>query len=275
LLGGVLSGAPIVRLVATHGHTDHVGLAGWLHDRAGGVPYHIALAEWLSAQVRIDEARSPLAKSSVRFLLAHGCDEETVAGFADDRRRTHAYMQPLPQAISRLRDGMHITLGHRQWQVMLCGGHAAEQASFWCEAERILIAGDQILSKISPMIGVFPGEPEANPLAEYLDSLGRFRALGPDIFVLPSHGLPFYGLTERADELAQHHELRLTELADLMRMPRSTMELARGLFPRAVADGHARHAFAETLAHAHFLLGAGRAERRTGPGGVHLFSSSR
>jgi len=272
LLAGPLSGAPIVHLIATHGHTDHVGLAGWLFERAGGVPYHITLTEWLAAQLRVEEAKSPLGPSAHRFLERHGCDPETIASFGDERIRTRTFMGALPDEFIRLRDGATVRFGGRKWEVMVCGGHAAAHASFWCADEKILIAGDQVLSKISPMIGVFPNEPEANPLAEYLASLDRFRRLPADALVLPSHGLPFHGLRVRVEELAYHHELRLTALLGLMETPSTAMSLARGLFPKPVAEGQGRHAFAETLAHAHYLIETGAAERKTGAGGQVLFS---
>ena len=272
LLAGPLSGAPIVRLVATHGHTDHVGLAGWLFDRAGGVPYLITLTEWLSAQLRVEEAKSPLGPRAHRFLERHGCDPDTIATFGEERTRTRTFMGALPEEFLRLRDGQTVRFGGRQWEVMVCGGHAAAHASFWCADEKILIAGDQVLSKISPMIGVFPGEPEANPLAEYLASLDRFRHLPADALVLPSHGLPFHGLRVRVEELAYHHGLRLNALLDLMAVPSTAMHLARGLFPKPVAEGQGRHAFAETLAHAHYLMETGAANRTTSPTGQLLFS---
>jgi len=268
----VLADAPVVRMIATHGHTDHVGLAGVLHAEAGAPPYHITLVEWLHATVRLDESRSLIAPQNLKFLKAHGCDAETIESFADERRRTNAQMVPLPPAIERLRDGDRLTFGGRTWDVMVCGGHAAEHASFWCAEDRILIAGDQILSKISPMIGVFPAEPEANPLAEYLASLDRFRALPAPRLVLPSHGLPFKGLHARVEELAHHHELRLKLLEGLLHKPSTAMELARGLFPKAVAEGQGRHAFAETLAHAHYLLAQGRVRRETDGQGRRVFS---
>lgn len=275
LLGGVLSGAPIVRLIATHGHTDHVGLAGWLFELSGGVPYYITLVEWLSATVRIDESRSPIGPHALKFMNAHGVDNDTVESFRDERRRTNAQMLPLPTAIERLRNGQCLIFGGRSWEVIVCGGHAAEHASFWCEEDKILIAGDQILSKISPMIGVFSGEPEADPLTEYLGSLDRFHPLAGDALVLPSHGLPFTGLMTRVEELAHHHVSRLAALETLMETPSTAMELARGLFPKPVAEGQGRHAFAETLAHAHHLVAHGRAIRSRDGKGRYTFAPAR
>lgn len=272
LLSGPLSGAPIVHLVATHGHTDHVGLAGWLFERSGGVPYHITLTEWLHAQLRVEEANSPLGPYALRFMDRHGIDADTIQSFNDERIRTRNFMGALPEEFRRLRDAQIVRFGGRKWEVMVCGGHAAAHASFWCADEKILIAGDQVLSKISPMIGVFPNEPEANPLAEYLASLDRFRHLPGDALVLPSHGLPFHGLHVRVEELSYHHELRLTALLGLMSEPATAMALARGLFPKPVAEGQGRHAFAETLAHAHYLVETGAARKSIGADGRILFS---
>lgn len=275
LMAGVLKDAPIVRLIATHGHTDHIGLASWLHDLSGGAPFHITMVEWLSATVRIDESRSPIGPHSLKFLLNHGCDQITIDSFREERRRTNAQMLPMPTAIERLRDGHILRFGDRNWRIMVCGGHAAEHASFWCEDEGILIAGDQILSKISPMIGVTASEPNADPLSEYLASLDRFRALPGDPLVLPSHGLPFYGLRTRVDQLDHHHQLRLADLEGLMDRPsnvgHTAMDLAHGLFARAVAEGQGRHAFSETLAHLHHLVAIGRAARDVGTDGRITF----
>lgn len=269
LLGGVLSGSRINRIICTHGHTDHIGLAGWLVERSGGAPFAATLVEWLAAQVRLSESQQPMRPEVVRFMAGHGCDAPTIEAYRNDRRRTHALLGQMPGAIERLRDGATITFGARQWRILVCGGHTLEHASFWCEADNILIAGDQVLSKISPMIGVYPGEPWADPLAEYLGSLHRFRELPADALVLPSHGLPFVGLHTRLDQLQHHHELRLDHLARLMDGPRTTMELTHGLFPKAVAEGQGRHALAETIAHAHYLIGRGRAVREmTGDGRI-------
>ena len=270
LLGGVLSSGRINRIVATHGHTDHVGLAGWLVERTDA-PFAATLVEWLSPQVRLAESQAPMRAETVRFMQGHGCDTQTIDAFREDRRRTHALLGEMPGALERLRDGDVVALGGRQWRVMACGGHALEHASFWCETDRILIAGDQVLSKISPMIGVYWGEPLADPLADYLTSLERFRALPADTLVLPSHGLPFKGLHTRVTQLAQHHEMRLDHLARLMDAPATTMALTHGLFPKAVAEGQGRHALSETIAHANYLVGRGRAVRETDRDGRVLF----
>lgn len=271
LLAGPLGEGRINRLIATHGHVDHVGLSGWLIEKAGGAPFVSTLGEWMAAQIRIWDARSATSRDVERFLESHGCDAPTVASYDADRKRTQGMLGTLPGTLTRIRDGDILRFGERDWKVITAGGHAVEHASFWCEEDNILIAGDQILSRISPMIGVFPAVPEADPLAEYLASLPRFKALPADALVLPSHGLPFHGLHARVDQLAHHHELRLDDLARLMDRPKVAMELAHGLFTRAVEEGQGRAALAETLAHANYLVGRGRARRIIEPGGRVLY----
>lgn len=271
----LLAGRRINRLIATHGHTDHVGLAGWLVERAGDVPFWSTLTEWMSAQVRVWDARHPVRNDVERFLVNNGCDAATLDAYRADRVKTNTLLGPLPGSLQRLRDGEIVHFGGRNWKIIAAGGHAIEHASFWCENDRILIAGDQILSKISPMIGVFPALPDADPLAEYLASLPRFRSLPADTLVLPSHGLPFTGLHTRVDQLAHHHELRLDDLTRLMDAPHTAMELTTGLFQKAVAEGQARLALAETLAHANHLVGRGRAVRRQADDGRFLFDRPR
>jgi len=270
LAAGPMRGKPIRRLIATHGHTDHVGLASWIVDRFD-CPFISTQVEWMTPQLRRQESFEESRPEVIRFFTAHGCDEEQIALYHQERRRTHAQLLPMPQAYERIRNGDEITFGGRSWRVITAGGHAAEHASFYCAADNILIVGDQILSKITPVIGVFAQEPNGNPLAEYLTSFPPFEALPPDVLVLPSHGLPYRGLHRRIHELVDHHHARLAHLEQLMDRPKNATELTAGLFARAVAEGQARLALAETLAHIHFLLVTGRIERVRADNGQWIF----
>lgn len=260
ILARPLAGKPVRQLVATHGHTDHVGLAGWIVDRFD-CPFVITLGEWQAARIRqLDSGDRPRPWLE-RYLAQHGCDAPTIEAFKADRFRIMAQLGPQPDAYRRINAGDEISMGGRRWRVIVAGGHADEHASFWCEADRILIAGDQILQRISPVVGVHPGEPDGNPLGLYLTSLGQFRGLSDEALVLPSHGLPFFGLHRRIAELAQHHAERLDRIIELIASPRTGTEVSASLFARAVADGQGRLALAETLSHLHYLAAEGRAER--------------
>jgi glyoxylase-like metal-dependent hydrolase (beta-lactamase superfamily II) len=147
------------------------------------------------------------------------------------------------------------------WTTLVNGGHAEEHASFFSAADRTLIAGDQILSKISPVVGVFTSQPWGDPLGDYLASLKRMATLPADTLVLPSHGLPFHGLHTRIAQLEAHHEKRLAALYGFMTTPQTGVELAKQLFAEAVARGQLFMAMAETLAHANYLVARGQARR--------------
>ncbi len=253
-------GKPLRRLLATHGHTDHCGVAAWMVERFD-VPFMITLTEWHSARIRvIDEAR-PISERTRHFAHVHDCDAAMVESFIAHRQLMAPMLDPQPRSIEQIREGDVLRLGGRQWQVMVCGGHADEHASLYCQADGILIAGDQILQRISPMIGVFPDRPKANPLASYLASLPRFLDLPADVLVLPGHGLPFHGLHVRVGELRHHHEERLAALMSHLDRPRSASSCTRFLFEKAVAEGQARLALAETLAHLNYLIEDNRVSR--------------
>lgn len=255
-----LKGRRINQLICTHGHPDHVGLAGWLVEKLN-IDLHMTLAEWLAPQVWREEGLRPISPDVEAFYRNHGVPDDAIAKIRAVREASPFRNHPLPSNFVRFRDNEMIRFGKRNWKVLVNGGHADEHASFWSKKDGILIAGDQVLSRITPVVGVFPSQPHSDPLSDYLRSLVRLRKLPDDTLVLPSHGLPFRGLHTRLDELAGHHEKRLAQLMDLMKKPTSGCELAHGLFKKAMAEGQTLLALAETLAHAHHLVTKGQAKR--------------
>ena len=135
----------------------------------------------------------------------------------------------------------------------------------------MLIAGDQVLPRITTNVSVWPERPHENPLRYYLDSLARFLTLPADTLVLPSHGLPFRGLHHRLSTLVQHHDARLGEAADALIEPKSGAELIPVLFRRELDTHQLGFAIGETLAHLNFLEAEGRALRALGGDGLERF----
>ena len=260
VLANNLKGKPVHRIVCTHGHPDHVGLAGWLCEKLD-VPLHMTLAEWLAPQLWREQGMKPMHADEIRHYARNGVTAEHISKMQTSREAAPFRNHPLPLSFRRIRDGDIMKFGDRSWQVLVNGGHADEHASFYASRHKTLIAGDQILSKISPVVGVFTSQPYSDPLGDYLASLQRLRTLPADTLVLPSHGLPFHGLHTRIDQLSDHHDARLAKLESLMTQPKSGVELAEGLFARAVAEGQLMMALAETLAHANYLIARGRASR--------------
>jgi glyoxylase-like metal-dependent hydrolase (beta-lactamase superfamily II) len=138
-------------------------------------------------------------------------------------------------------------------------GHSPEHACLFCDADNLLISGDQLLPTISSNVSVFPTEPDANPLADWLSSLEHMKSRVPgDVLVLPAHGKPFRGAHQRLDALiAEHHDC-LVKLEALCDEPRRAVDAFPALFKSKINSNNLIMATGESIAHLNFLLGEER-----------------
>jgi len=197
-------------------------------------------------------------------------DDDAAAIVGTQRKQKYLGLRP-PREFTRIRDGEVLAMGQRDWRVITAGGHSPEHASFYCEKDRILIAGDQILSHITPSVIVPLAQPDANPMKDYLDSLARFASLPPDTLVLPSHGVPFRALHTRLAQLREHHQMRLDDVASIVTGKTSAFAIAQEVFPRVLYD-NPRQAFGESLAHLNMLASMGRLTRDVSATGAISFA---
>ena len=274
LLAEAMQGRPPQRVIATHGHVDHIGLAGWMLERFDA-DFVGTFAEWTWARVSHSENMPRASQAHRDFLVRHGFDDSAAAELVAGRRKFVELATPLPGWINEIRDGQLIEFGGREWRVIVTGGHAFAHAAFYDAEANILIAGDHILPGISPVIAVYEMMPHADPLADYLKSFSQFDDIPDDVLVLPSHGIPYRGIRQRIGQLRTHHERRLGETKRLLASPRTALDLSRAMFPRVEGANDIGFALGETLAHVNHLLYSGEVEEQRTTGERSLFATAK
>lgn len=255
LLAGPLRGERIARVIVTHHHPDHIGLAGWLCARFGAELLTSQTAYLASRMISLMPHESGL-RQHFQFYTDRGMSEETAGIVAIQGSEYLRRVVELPITFLRLVHGDKLVIGGREFRVISADGHAPEQLMLYHEPDRILLSADQVIERISPNISVFASEPNGDPLGHYLRSLRFLRSeLPDDVLVLSGHGRPFFGLHLRCTELEAHHEERCERIREACRQgPKTAAELVPVLFKRQLDAHQMSFAFTETLAHVNRLI---------------------
>ena len=255
LVAGPLAGRRLTRLIVTHYHPDHIGLAGWLCERFS-MPLLASETCYLGC---LNISLSPGAMEAEHysdFYRLHGMSDETAARVSTNGHNYLRMVSPLPPTFQRVVAGDELVIGSRRFEVLSGDGHAPEQLMFYAPEEKLFLAADQVLAKITPNISVWAVDPDGDPLGLYLRSLRMLKERLPaDVFVLPGHQMPFHGLHRRCDELAAHHEERCGMIAAACAEgPRSVAELVPVIFPRPLDPHQLSFAFSEVHAHVNYMI---------------------
>ena len=267
-----LEGLPILRVVVTHMHPDHIGLAYWLCERwdvrlwISATDYHVARLGALGPTAFGGEA-------AALYFASHGLNDPGSVEQIKARANYYPKLVPaVPRQYRRMIDGDVLTIGGRAWSCISGYGHAPEHIALYCAELGLLIGGDMMLPRISTNVSVYEVEPEANALREFLDSIDKFKALPADTLTLPSHGKPFQGLHIRIRQLHDHHRDRLAEVMELCgRQAASAADVVPVMFRRPLDLHQKTFAMGEAVAHLHALWYEGKLSRALNDDGVYRF----
>lgn len=263
-----MNGDPATHVVVTHLHPDHAGCAGWLAERFG-VDLWMTRDEYLLCRVLTADTGRPAPEAGIAFYRAAGFAEEALDRYRDMFGFFGRLVSPLPDAYRRLYDGLTGPIGDHQWEVVVGRGHSPEHACFYSRELDLFVAGDQILPTISANVGVYPTEPEANPLKDWLETLQAIRSrIPPNVLVLPAHGRPFRGAHARIDQLIAGHRERLDALLEACAAPCRAVDTFPALYRTRIDHDNLIMATGEAIAHLHYLMAEEAITAETDAAGV-------
>ena len=250
----------ITRILITHIHPDHFGLAGELRDRSGAelVIHRLEVSLMEPRYARAEDLVYDVAK----WLSLNGVPEEEADFIKTASMAAREYVSVV-EPDTLLEGAERLPVDDTEIEVIWTPGHSPGHCCFYWRARRLLFSGDHLLPKISPNIGLHP-QSGANPLDDYVASLDRIRRLEIET-VLPAHGDPFYDHGSRIAEIIEHHDARKAALVRLAGDgAKSGWQLAAGLFAGIMQRNvfQQRLALQETLAHCQSLAVDGRLRKQ-------------
>jgi glyoxylase-like metal-dependent hydrolase (beta-lactamase superfamily II) len=266
--GHAMGGAPVLRILATHMHPDHCGMAGWMAERFKARLWMSRL-EYLTCRLMAADTGREAPADGIDFYRAAGWDDSAIDRYKEKFGLFGEMIYPLPASYHRISHGDTLRIGVHEWIVIVGNGHSPEHACLYCPELKLLISGDQVLPRISSNVSVYPTEPDADPLADWLNSLSAIKERIPDdVLVLPAHNSPFKGLHARIGELIESHRRGLARLEVMLTEPKRAIDVFGALFARPITSELLGMATGEAMAHLNHLSRTGRAMRENDSGGV-------
>ncbi|MFF2480590.1 MBL fold metallo-hydrolase [Paenibacillus sp. NPDC058071] len=256
-----LSMRDVKRIILTHQHPDHYGLAGYFQEQSGAPVYMTKRAH--DYTIRLWGERADFSGDLHQLFEVHGMPRELLEAIDGNLDAFLERVSPQP-VVTYIEAGSEMEFGGSIWQLIDAPGHAFGQVCFYDAQHGWMLCGDQVLPRITPNIGFVPGE-EENPLEHFLTSLRELSRYEVKM-AFPGHRDPFPEFEERIEALLQHHERRLTSMLGLLKQPLTAFELCEETFGKSLRSNphNLRFAMQETLAHLHYLEQQGSVIRTVG-----------
>lgn len=271
MLGEMARRGPVERVLLTHMHPDHSGCAGWLCRRLGAALW-MSREEYLLCRILTADTGREAPPAGIDFYHAAGFPADALHRYQELFGMFGRFVSGLPEAFTRLKDGDLLDINGKDWEVIIGRGHSPEHACLFSAEDNLLIAGDQLLPTISSNVSVFPTEPLADPLAEWMNSLRELKQrVSVDVLTLPAHGRPFRGAHGRLDGLVAEHEACLEALLAHCRTPRRAIDVFSALFKSPIRDSSLIMATGESIAHLNYLINQGLMRRTVDDNGIHWY----
>ena len=272
-LGGIMAGRRVTKVIATHLHPDHTGLAGWL-CRKFDAPLYMTRGEYFLCRLMAADTGNPAPLHALKFYERAGFSGPQIELYKQRFGGFGKAITPMPEGYTRIQAGEHISINGVDWNILVGSGHSPEHACLFSPALNICLTGDQLLPNISSNVSVWPTEPEGNPMQDWIDSCYMLRLRLPeDVLVCPAHGIPFRGAYKRLDKLVEHHEKALARLYDFCTTPMLSTQVYSCLFRREINDGNRIMAVGEAIAHLMCLVERGKMTRRINDAGQYTYKS--
>jgi len=274
LMAGPLMGRPITKVIITHMHPDHIGMAGWL-TRRFDCRLWISRLEYLTCRTLLADTMRQAPQAGISFYTEAGWDKDQIEDYQTKFGNFGKFIHPMPDSFRRISEGDKITIGGREWQVLVGAGHSPEHACLYCPELKIFLSGDQVIPRISSNISVFPTEPDANPMLDWLKSLHHIRdSIPDDVLVVPSHKTCFYGLHHRVEELLAEHHGDFAKLKAALDKPKRAVDVFEYLFSREIGMDLLNMATGEAIADLNYLIAQGEVTRTVDDNGVAWYSQT-
>ena len=248
-------GVKVNRLIITHHHPDHLGLLGWFHERFQAEIWSSRVA-WLTARMLTLDVHETTSLDVLSFWYGAGMPGSLLSKKKKERPFNFCdYVDPIPLGYRRIVDHERIFIGDNCWQINFGHGHAPEHLTLHCPELNIFISGDQILPGISPNLSVYPTEPNANPVGEFIETCEKLLKIEDrEYLVLPGHNLPFWGLKVRIKQLLNHHYAALSRILDFLTLePGTAADIFSSLYLRKIRESEYSLALGEAVGHLNYL----------------------